>query len=263
VLFMFIDCHAHLNNIISSDYTLKRVIDDAVKEGVNFVVGVISNPKSYSFYKQQLKFDNIINVLGIYSLQPDDVIDQKLALLQNTIEMTKPNAIGELFYAKVNDSARQKRIDELFRKQIQIAHNYNLPIVTCTGYSSSKDFLRLLKEEKAEELGGQIHCCRNSLDVVNSLCDLGFYLSYGSPPSTKLINPLDDEMITGLIKHTPLERFLTETDSPAGMIGEPPKPRYTPAKIPEIAKNLASVKEINIEEFAKIVMNNALKLFDF
>ncbi|MBK5113882.1 MAG: TatD family hydrolase [Candidatus Heimdallarchaeota archaeon] len=260
---MFIDCHAHLNNITSTENPLERVIDDAAKVGVDFIVGVISNPKSYSFYEQQLKFSNIISVLGIYSLPPDDVIDQKLTLLQNEIEENKPNAIGELFYTTVNDSARQKRIDELFRKQIQIAHQYDLPIVTCTGYSSSNDFLKLLKEEKAEILGGQIHCCRNSLNVVNSLLDMGFYLSYGSPPSMNLINPLDDERITELIKQTPLEHILTETDSPAGMIDEPPKPRYTPSKIPEIVKNLASVKEIDIEEFANIVLKNAQKLFDF
>ncbi len=260
---MFIDCHAHLNHIVSSDYPLEKVINDAAKKKVNFIVGVISNPNSYSFYNQQLEFNNIINVLGVYNLPLDDDIDQKLIILQNTIEENKPKAIGELLYTTVDDSAKQKRIDELFRKQIRIAHKYNLPIVTCSSYRSSKDFLRILEEERAEEIGGQIHCCRNDLAVIHSLLDMGFYLSYGSPLSTELINPLDNEMIIELIKQTPLDRFLTETDSPAGMIGEPPKPRYTPVNIPEIAENLATAKEIDIEEFAKNVLKNAMKLFKF
>ncbi|NHJ40600.1 MAG: hypothetical protein FK731_11255 [Asgard group archaeon] len=260
---MFIDCHAHLCNIESADYPLDQIVKDASKKDVNYIIGVISNPNYYTFYNKQLKFKNIIHVLGIYFIPLEEEIDQKLSLLQKVIETHKPNAIGELFYTKVNDAAKQKRIDELFRKQIQIAHKYKLPIVTCAGYSANKDFLKILKEEKAEELGGQIHCCRNSIDIVKTLLDMGFYLSYGSPPSMKIVNPLDDERIAELIKYTPLDRFLIETDSPAGMIGDPPEPRYTPANLPEIAKNLTEFKEISLMEFTKNILRNAKKLFHF
>ncbi|HUT79632.1 MAG TPA: TatD family hydrolase [Candidatus Bathyarchaeia archaeon] len=260
---MFIDCHAHLNNLINQDYTIDKIVLDADVKEVKFIVGVISNPNYYSFYSQQLQFKNIINVLGIYSLPLEEKINQKLVLLQNIIEKNKPNAIGELFYTKVDDSARQKRIDELFRKQIQLAHEYCLPIVTCTGYNSSKEFLKILLEEKADELGGQIHSCRNSWEVAKSLLDMGFYLSYGSPPSSNIINPLDDARIAELISQTPLDQFLIETDSPAGFVGDPPKPRYTPVNLPDIAKNLASAKNIEILEFAQKTMRNAKRLFNF
>ncbi|NHJ48908.1 MAG: TatD family deoxyribonuclease [Asgard group archaeon] len=265
VILMFIDCHVHLSNFHFQglNYPITRIIDEAKEKMVDYIVGVISNVNHYSYYSEQLKFDNIIHVLGIYSLRPEDDVDLKLALLEETIEQHKPSAIGELLYFQPDDSARQKRIDELLRKQIQIAHKYNLPIVTCAGYKGSDDFLTILKEEKADELGGQIHCCRNSLEVVKSLLDMGFYLSYGSPPSTTTLNPLEDSRIRELIEYTPLDQFLIETDSPCGNVGDPPKPRYTPAILPEIAENLAAAKNIPVEELAQITMKNAKQFFDF
>ncbi|MFX1513212.1 MAG: TatD family hydrolase [Promethearchaeota archaeon] len=255
---MFIDCHAHLNIPNATKAAMKEIIKGAKEKKVDYIVGVIGDPAMYPHYRIQYTFTNVIQVIGIQRGQAMNDHSSMLSLLRNEIESKKPHAIGEigLEYVNTNDMLNRKRQQILFRAQIQLAHELDLPIVVHAGFGTDKDLITILKEERAGDTGGQIHCCRNDLETIKQILDMGFFLSFGRPH-------IEDDQLANSVLHTPVERIHNETDSPYGLIGDPPKAKLLPADVVEITKKLALMKEMEITEFAGIVMQNARELFKF
>jgi TatD DNase family protein len=255
---MFIDCHAHLDIPYATKNAIQEIIKGARENKVTYIVGVIGDPDKYSHYHIQREFSNVIHVIGIQRGQALKDHSALISLLQNEIEANRPHAIGEigLEYENLKNSAVRKNQRTLFKKQIQLAHEYNLPIVVHAGYGTDKDLVTILQEERAGDLGGQIHCCRNGLEAINHILDLGFFLSFGYPHIT-------EEHLALSVLHTPVEQMLTETDSPYGLIGIPPKARLLPADVADITRKLALMKENEIEDFSSQVLRNARKIFKF
>lgn len=277
---MFIDCHAHLifpsfppevyNMEIEGDFpsstkqSIKKTIDEARHKQVKHIVGVLSAPTVFSKYSIQIKFDGIIHVLGIKRGKAMENHSQLLSLLQKEIDRHKPHAIGEtgLEYESgheglsKSDSLLFKRKQQgLFRKQIRLAKELNLPIVIHAGFGTDNDLISILTDERADDVGGQIHCYRNKPDSVEELLDMGFYLSFGREHTI-------EDVLQQIVKKTPLERILTETDSPYRLIGEPAR-FIAPKDVAQITQKLADIREIGVNEFAKQVLRNAQELFKF
>ena len=255
---MFIDCHAHLDIPNATRVAMKEVIEGAKKKSVTHIVGVIGDPDRYPHYRIQAEFGNIIHVIGIQRGQAMKDHSSMLSLLRKEINARKPHAIGEigLEYSSTKNSSVRKRQQELFRKQIQIAHEYNLPVVIHAGYGTDKDLVTILKEERAEDVGGQIHCCRNGLEAIKQILDMGFFLSFGRPH-------VEEDQLANSVLYTPVERIHNETDSPCGLIGDPPRAKLLPENVVEIAKKLALMKEMKMTEFAKRILQNAREVFRF
>lgn len=255
---MFIDCHAHLDIPNATKAAMKEIIEGAKEKSVTHIVGVIGDPDRYPHYRIQAKFANIIHVIGIQRGQAMKDHSSMLSLLRDEIEAKKPHAIGEigLEYGDSKNSSVRKKQQELFRKQIRIAHEYNLPVVIHAGYGTDKDLVTILKEERAEDVGGQIHCCRNGLEAMKQILDMGFFLSFGWPH-------IEEDQLANTVLHTPVERIHSETDSPYGLIGDPPRAKLLPVNVVEIANKLAFMKEMEITEFAKRILQNAREVFRF
>lgn len=120
---------------------------------------------------------------------------------------------------------------------------------------SHNQLIRLLKS-KAYELGGVIHAFSGSHELANTYIDMGFKLGVGGtityPRAVKTI---------ATIKNVPLEHLLIETDSPdmplKGFQGQ----RNTPLQTMLVAKALAQLKGISLEEVEKQSTDNYNKLF--
>lgn len=255
---LFIDCHAHLDIPHATKPAIEEIVIRAKKNQVDFIVGVIGEPENYSHYHIQREFKNIIHVIGIQRGKALENHDKMISLLENEINLNKPHAIGEigLEYEGINNPTIRKQQKNLFRKQIQLSHEYNLPIVIHAGYGTDKDLVSILNEERAGDLGGQIHCIRNGLDATKEILDLGFFLSFGYPHIT-------EAHLSANVEQVPVERMLTETDSPYGLIGDPPKAKLLPEDVVKITKNLALMKGITVNEFSNKVIKNARQLFKF
>ncbi len=277
---MYIDCHAHIffspipaeaidKDIIGEipvpnmDF-ISKIILNAKEKGVSHIVGVISNPKDYFHYQEQLKLENIIHVIGIsrnHSLENQEYL---VSLLEKEFERKIPQGIGEIgldyLYGFDDLSEQEKNTikekqQELFGRQIQIAKELDIPIVVHAGYGTDKDLVKILIQENAQEVGGQIHGYMSDEDLVSKLLDLGFYFSFGYTHTR-------DEEMKRIIEITPLERILTETDSPYHLM-ETPKRFIFPEDVGLITDEIASLKKIETGDFANRVMKNARELFRF
>jgi TatD DNase family protein len=255
---MFIDCHAHLDIPYATKTAIQEIIEGSKEKQVDHIVGVIGDPESYSHYQIQREFKNIIHVIGVQRGQALKEHSALISLLRNEIEANRPHAIGEigLEYENLKNSTIRKKQQTLFKKQIQLAHEYNLPIVVHAGYSTDKDLVTILRGERASDLGGQIHCCRNGLEAIKEILEMDFFLSFGYPH-------IKEEHLIPSVLNTPIEQMLTETDSPYGLIGDPPRAKLLPADVVKITRKLAVMKEIEIKEFANQILQNARRLFKF
>ena len=262
---MFIDCHAHIvhpfNYTTITQEDVERVVRSAREREVHHIVSVSSNPDYFSFYDIEKCFDNLIRVVGIQRGLAQDEHSIMLSNLKEQIELTKPKAIGEigLDYTSLDlESAKgeavRKRQQKLFRKQIQMAREFDL-LVVIHAVEADRDLLAILEEQHAEEIGGMIHGCSCGREARERLLDMGFLLSFG--PS-QLERPDTLEMV----KQTPVEHMLTETDAPAWLRFPDTSVEFQPADVPDVAKKLARMKEMELKDFAKVVLKSAKSLFD-
>ena len=130
-----------------------------------------------------------------------------------------------------------------------------MPIVVHAGYGTDKDIVKILKQEHAQDVGGQIHGYMSNVELVSELLDLGFYFSFG------YIHTREEEL-KRIIEITPLDRILTETDSPYHLL-ESPKRFILPEDVVFITDEIAILKEIKPEVFTNQVMRNTRELFRF
>ena len=113
----------------------------------------------------------------------------------------------------------------------------------------------MLKNHKANKQG-VIHCYAGSVETAKILLDLGYYISFGGTLTFKNANKLLD-----VAKYVPIDRVLTETDSPY-LAPHPYRGSLnTPKNIPLVVQRLAELKGVEHIELAKIVMQNAKSLF--
>ncbi|MFX0003016.1 MAG: TatD family hydrolase [Candidatus Hodarchaeota archaeon] len=277
---MYIDCHAHLffspipkesidNDIIgvipipSIDFIIE-MISKAKEKGVKEIIGVISNPLDFPKYQKQLELENIIHIIGISRNNALEDHSQMISLLEKEFEKKIPHGIGEIGldysygFANLDENEKnsfKKKQQELLRKQIALAKENDIPIVVHAGYGTDKDIVRILKQEKAQDVGGQIHGYMSKQEQVSELLDFGFYFSFGYLHSR-------EEEFKRIIEITPLEQLLTETDSPYHLM-ESPKRFIFPEDVISITKEIANLKETKLETCANQVLRNARELFRF
>jgi TatD DNase family protein len=139
-----------------------------------------------------------------------------------------------------------------FRRQIGVARELSLPIIFHCREAYS-DAIRVLKEERAFEVGGAMHYFQGDQLIANQLVDLGFHISLGRP----LLRLPDLQKI---VLSTSINRILLETDS----FPQPFKKNRTnwtePRHIVDVANEIARIKKVDVKDVAKITSNNVLRV---
>ena len=135
-----------------------------------------------------------------------------------------------------------------------LAKKLDLPVIV-HDREAHKDCFDIVKEynNNSKVL---FHCFSGSVETAKELMDIGLYISFAGPITFKNAGKLLE-----VAKYVPLEYCLTETDSPylaphplRGSVNEP-------KNVALICAFLAQLKNIEIESFAKSIMDNAKRLF--
>jgi TatD DNase family protein len=151
---------------------------------------------------------------------------------------------------------------QVLEKHIQLAKDNDLPLV-CHGRNSKDDFalqtvyfdiLKVLDNMGYSK--GVIHCFSGTIHEAQSIINAGMYIGF-----TGIVTfPKTDEL-TYVIKETPLDKILIETDSPYLTPQEHRGKRNEPIYVMEVAQKIAEIKGIKVEELIKQVWENSKKLF--
>jgi TatD DNase family protein len=173
--------------------------------------------------------------------------------LQNQLSADACVAVGECGLDKMIDVDfdLQQRVFEL---QVNLATELSLPlIVHCR--KAHNEVLALLRRYRPAR-GGVIHGFSGSAELANDYWALGFYLGIGGTITYERA-----QKTRAAVKQLPLEAILLETDAPdmplSGRQGERNSPQY----LPEIARTLAEIRAVSVDEIARQTTRNARTLF--
>lgn len=164
-------------------------------------------------------------------------------------------AIGEtgLDYYWHKDSPEWQR--DRFRTHIRAACETGKPLVI-HNREATIDTLRILKEERAERVGGIFHCFTESWAVAEAAINLGFYISLSGIVTFKNALAVKD-----VARRVPLDRLLVETDAP--YLAPVPYRGKTnqPAYVKFVAEEIAQLRGVSSECIETATTDNFFRLF--
>ena len=255
---MYVDSHCHL-----SFPELAGRIEDIRAEmaaaGVDRALCICTTLEEFdAVHALAARFSNFWCSAGVHP-DNEDVREPSVADLRALAQRDKVVAIGEtgLDYYRLNgrsiaDMAWQR---ERFRVHIAAARETGLPLVIHTR-SASEDTLAILREQGGETAGGVFHCFTETMAVARAALDLGFYISFSGILTFKSAVELQE-----VARYVPLDRCLIETDSPY-LAPVPFRGKTnTPALVPHVAKQLALLRQLPVEQVARATSENFEALF--
>ena len=118
-----------------------------------------------------------------------------------------------------------------------------------------KIFCTILKEEKAAEVGGIMHCFSGSWETAKQCLDMNFHISFGGPVTFK-----NAKQPKEVLAQVPLDRLLIETDAPYLTPHPFRGKRNETGYVRLVAETAAEIRGMTLEEIAEITTNNAIRL---
>jgi TatD DNase family protein len=148
-----------------------------------------------------------------------------------------------------NEDLREAQ-EHAFRKQTELACELGLPLnIHCRGAYSA--LVPILKEERAHRVGGVVHNIDTDENTASQLLDMGIYLSFGGKITYPTETALHD-----LARYIPLDRILTETDSPYMPLYQGAAESNEPANVAQVAQTLAKLRQIDSEDLTNMIYTN-------
>lgn len=252
----FIDVHCHLNN---KDYgDLDGLLSKLKEAGVEKVISAgFDYNSSVESMRLAEKYEAVYFTAGYHPTELKKYKEGELEKIEQMLSHPKCVALGEIgldYHYLDTDKQNQYKF---FLAQIDIAYKNKMPIVIHSR-DCAADMLDLLQKNEQKLCNGALlHCYSHSAETAEIFEKLGLKFSFGGASTYS-----GSKKAKRVIKALKSENLLTETDSPY----LPPKSMYgqfpnTPLSIPEICENMASLREISVEDMSEIVWRNAHDLF--
>jgi TatD DNase family protein len=200
-------------------------------------------------------YDFLYAAVGWHPVDAIDMTDADLEWIESLAAHRKVVAIGEMGLDYYWDKSSKEIQMEVFRKQIRLAKRVKLPIII-HNREATADIITILREEEASLVGGIMHCFSGSVETAKECLEMNFYISLGGPVTFK--NAKKPKEVAAEV---PLDRLLIETDCPYLAPHPFRGKRNEPAYVKLVAEQIASIKQVSVEEVARITTENAKKIF--
>lgn len=251
---MFIDSHCHLNFpelATDLDELLLNMENNAVTHALCVSVNRPDFPQILALAEAH---ENVYASVGVH---PDyeQAEEPTQEWLTQAAQHPKVVAIGEtgLDYYRLKGNLEWQRLR--FRVHIRAACECNKPLIIHTR-ASIHDTLRIMREEKADRVGGVMHCFTENLEAAMEAIELGFYISLSGIVSFK-----NAAVVKEVARCIPLERMLIETDSPY-LAPVPYRGKLNqPSYVKHVAEEIARLREIPVEQVGQVTSDNFKQLF--
>ncbi|MFA5287085.1 MAG: TatD family hydrolase, partial [Candidatus Omnitrophota bacterium] len=239
---LLIDTHCHLDFPEfdqDRDEAIRRAKEKGVYRAINIGSSIEGSRKSVELSR---KYDYFYATVGIHPHEADKINNDDLNTIKELAKEDRVVAIGEIGLDYFKNFSKTQNQLPLFLNQLKLAKELNLPLVIHTREAEA-DTLRILKE--AMPVRAVIHCFSGDQDFLNECLNLGFFVSFTCNITYKKAVGLRE-----MVKLTPLDRLMMETDapylSPEGSRGK----RNEPMQISLLAGFISCLKEVSLEEVA-------------
>lgn len=204
------------------------------------------------------KYENIIIGVGVHPHNAKSFTPSCAQKVKELAEAKKICAIGEIgldFHYNFSTPHEQQ---EALRQQLQLAQILNLRVILHSR-ESGKELAKIIQEESFTQ-GGILHCFSGDWEMAKKMMKLDFYISFSG-----VITYPKAYLLREVARKIPSERILVETDSPylVPLAYRGKIKRNEPAYVREVAKMLAEIKDISLEELARQTSENFKSLFLF
>ena len=248
------DTHCHLD-FPEFDADRADVIRRSEEQGVGLIINIGSSIEgSQRSVDLSRKFKSVYAVIGVHPHEADSVGSDYLKTLRGLVSKEKVVAIGEIGLDYFKNFSSPKNQVPLFTSLLNFAKEFSLPLVVHTR-SAQEDTLKILKE--AMPVRAVVHCFSGDRDFLEACLNLGFFISFTCNITYKKSADLRE-----IVRVTPLDRLMLETDapylSPEGLRGK----RNEPMHVKSLADFVAVIKGIKVEEIAAKTTENAVNFFN-
>ena len=253
-----IDSHAHIDFPQFAE-DRAAMLERARSAGVTMLLAIGTGPgpgKLDSALPFAEQHDWIYATIGIHPHEAKEVTPKQLEELSNLAKHPKVIAWGEIGLDYFYDHSPRETQHQVFRDQIALAQQAKLPIIIhCR--DAWADCMNMLEEHwKPTGIGGILHCFSSTLEDARRGIDMGFLISFAGNSTYPKAQNLRD-----VAKALPLEKLLIETDSPYLAPQAYRGKRNEPAYVAEVARMLASVRDLSADETAAATSQNFRRLF--
>ena len=257
---MFVDSHAHIDGP-EFDADRQEVIQRARDAGVSAILNIgTGDPHSGALERSIELAEKHKDLYAAIGTHPHDArlfdqrAEQRIAdLIQQSGRVIAWGEIGLDFH--YDNSPRDVQMD-VFRRQLQLARAALLPVIIHTREAEKETIDILRSEWQGSDLKGIMHCFSGTLELAEKAVDLGMFISFSGIVTFKKA-----EDLRNVATEVPLDRLLIETDCPYLSPVPYRGTRNEPAYVVEVAKCLAELRGVSLEEMGRITAENFAGLF--
>ena len=251
---MFVDSHCHLDFpelAAELPQLLAAMREHAVTHALCIGVDLPAWPGVIAIAQGHANLYATAGVHPDYVDTPEPTVEKLVAMAQTD----KVVAIGEtgLDYFRLEGDLEWQR--DRFRTHIRAAREAGRPLVIHTR-AAAADTLAIMREERADEVGGVMHCFTETWDVAQAALDLNFHISFSGIVTFK--NAIE---LKNVARRVPLARMLIETDSPYLAPVPHRGKRNQPAWVRHVGEAVAVLRGVPVEEIARATTDNFFNLF--
>lgn len=254
---MIFETHAHYDDEkfdVDKDLLIQELLSGKICNIINVGAAIKGVEDSIALAE---KYPQIYAAAGVHPSEIDELNEETYAWLKEQAKHEKVVAIGEIgldyYWDKEPDVQQAQRY--WFAKQMELAREYNLPVIIHSR-DAAEDTMRVMKECRAEEIPGVVHCYSYSPEMAKEFVKMGYYIGVGGVVTFKNAKKLKET-----VEQIPLERLLLETDAPY-MAPEPHRgSRNHSGNLVYVAEKVAELKGVTVDEVEAVTRQNAKSLF--
>jgi TatD DNase family protein len=249
------DTHTHLySNEFDEDRDemFQRAIDAGVSR---FFIPAIDSAYTQSMYDLEKAYpENIFLMMGLHPTHVKENYLEELQHIEQELSKRKFVAIGEIGIDLYWDKTHFPQQQDAFRKQIQLAKRYKLPIVIHCREAFDEIF-EILEEEKSPDLFGIFHCFSGTYEQALQAISYNMKLGIGGVVTFK------NGKIDQFLNQIDLKHLVLETDSPYLAPVPFRGKRNESSYLVNVVDKLAEIYNLPKEEIALVTTENSVAIF--
>lgn len=251
---MIFDTHAHYDDEAFDD-DREQLLERMRNRGVEYIVNVAASMASCkSTIGLTRRFPYVYGALGVHPDEISELTEEDYQWLSKNIYKPKIVAVGEIGLDYHWNDNKEQQI-HAFERQMNIAREAQLPIIIHSR-DAAQDTYEVMKSNKADEIGGVVHCFSYTKEMAKQFMDLGFYLGIGG-----VITFSNAKKLYEVVEYMPMSQMVIETDCPYLAPVPNRGKRNDSFNLPYVVSKIAEIKGISSDQVIDITSENAKKLY--
>lgn len=250
------DTHTHLYSE-AFDADRNHIINKAIANGISrfFIPAIDSSYTQAMFELEKAYPEHVFLMMGLHPthVKPENY-KEEIKHVEVMLATRKFYAVGEIGIDLYWDTSTLQIQKNAFKHQIQLAKQYNLPIVIhCR--DAFDEIFDVLEKEKDDNLFGIFHCFTGTLEQAHKAISFNMKLGIGGVATFK------NGQIDTFLNQIDLKHIVLETDAPYLAPAPYRGKRNESVYILKVLEKVSKLYNVSLEEIASITTQNSKEIF--